>query len=810
MGFSAKNYTVHVPTMDDFSSDVVDYKYKDHSTENVDFNREKSQVEVLEMKDDLGANSLHPFRAPSTNHRLKTASRVGATAATGVISVGEGVGQFGEAVMDTGAIIVTGLATPFTFLGDKISGTHDTEKMWDDTKAFVSTNHVKNAFDKMYDNTAFGNYLKENAYGFDTTRQVGNIVGYSGAVIATAGIGGSIAGVGGAGISPIAMGGTAAFAGFSRHSAHAWNDGASTTEGLGYGAAGAAWEGLQWYAGGKISQVGGWGDKLGVFINNSSQGARIASRIGLNSLDGGLEGFVQPGLSLIYKDYGEKNVFDNYSKAFGEAGGMKNVTLQTALAGGMSTVGEIGNLRRLLSSNEDNFREFNVDLCSKRSNKTYLKGIKAAQSKFEGFFRNFREHASKHSGKVQEYAVKLAKEYDLSESQIGLISISAKLHDLGMMGGWIEKKQVIDALNEMHDLPMDKVDDLIRSFESKNSDFVKIDDLSDSLSSLGLSESKLSEFMGIRAREAHPLNSALIILETDYVPTEYDKEIAAILAMSHSKSTSGIGCISEPEMWEGCVRRLESALSDSGKSHLFDSKKILDMIHDPNRFLELQDAALCIRDGDAMAPIVLDENGRTVMQNMVSLDTNVDATRVEFNETPYTKNNVNTLGELKAKESEQIIDLMYNKDGSPRIDPVSGKQAECTNVFSKRVHAGEKNLELDSHYSKNNGMSEYSGTVKVIDPRLAPGSTVDAIFDSVGEVATYTNCDTRTLTIELPTEMKGTELGNWYESEISKMATSKRNKFIDDLSNDLSVEKASSYEADIKDFFDNRIIIKWN
>lgn len=316
----------------------------------------------------------------STTNDVKDAKKVSAkevyekvasTATVGLISLIEGLGQFGGALVDT-------LGTIGSVIDSKVAdllGQHEyAERLRNDTKAFVEKEHVSGTFDKLYDNTIFGQNIKNNSYGFELTREVGDGVGYVGGIIIASLLTGGVAGgaAGGAAAGGAAAGATAttataaattsqmstimaawgATAGFGKGAETAWNDGADYGSGLGYATANALWEGAQFYVGGEINGFSkeGWSALKNV-------GARIAMDTG----DGAAEGFVQPLLKSIYKDgyydyeTGEyikfdenANFFDRVGGLWNEQGGWKAVGTQALLAGLMSSVGELPNIVKAL------------------------------------------------------------------------------------------------------------------------------------------------------------------------------------------------------------------------------------------------------------------------------------------------------------------------------------------------------------------------------------------------------------------------------------------------------------------------------
>ena len=284
----------------------------------------------------------------------------GATAATAGLGLLEGLGEFAETGADLVTLAGTGVASIFTGVYDLLTGEHTTEKMWDETKTFVSDKKVESIFNSFYDDNPIGQAIKNNAYGFDTVRGVGSGLGYVGGLIGLNILTGGLAsglGIGAAGsIGAGQLALTGGLFGFSSGTENAWADGATTGKGLLYGAASGAWEGLQWFAGAKINQIGGLGDKVASGIFKGAAGG-VGTRIGLDTIDSGLEGFVQPALSMIYKDYGEGNLLSNYKTAFQEAGGWGNVFTNALIGGIGSGVSEFVGARKLLKEAGDGVSE---------------------------------------------------------------------------------------------------------------------------------------------------------------------------------------------------------------------------------------------------------------------------------------------------------------------------------------------------------------------------------------------------------------------------------------------------------------------
>ena len=324
---------------------------------------------------------------------------VGATVATFVQSLVEGIMQFGEAIVDLVILVGAGLASIFTGLYDggqailgAITGeewSSVTKEMWEGTKGVVSTQYVTGWFDSLYSNTEYGQWLANNAYGFDTTRSIGSGIGYIAGVvllsIATFGVGG--AAVAGSGVSVSTavaatsatdMAVTATLAGIGRGTESAWNDGADILEGLIAGRLTGVWEGLQFYVGGKIGSMNLFGSKgLLKAIGSKGIGTKLLNglaRVILDGLDGGVEGFVVPIIRSIYRDgyyddegnyvefTGSESIIDRYKEIFDDSGGWSNVWTQAAIGSATSLIGELFDLRKYFKDEKSKVVDPNATL----------------------------------------------------------------------------------------------------------------------------------------------------------------------------------------------------------------------------------------------------------------------------------------------------------------------------------------------------------------------------------------------------------------------------------------------------------------
>ncbi len=462
----------------------------------------------------------------------------------------------------------------------------------------------------------------------------------------------------------------------------------------------------------------------------------------------------------------------------------------------------------------------------------------AAQGKYKEFFKGFREHAAQHSAYVRDYAMKIGEECGLDSSQLAEIYYGGQYHDLGMKGGLYRdadglfrpvdglgktevtldevdkfcKKQAAKVLNiDADDVTKDQLRDFMRDtyhiddwtnnkvmsevpqelqdqvyfkrvtkFIEENLDPEEaakyagaktIEDIPEKLR-----EASYSYTTATLARANHPLNSAVYILTEDMTPKGVNKYSVALLAMSHSKSTSGIRNFENPDEWRGCVTRLAGALKEAGVSDeeiARMTKELNKTIDNPTTFTRLVDEALCIRDGDAMSDLVL-KGSDTLMQDggishveytgRAKLDPSLEDTPVKLTETGEKYDDLRDAA--KKAEIRDIDDVRTN---------VAGEKSPVYNGFSRKIHAGEYNVEFDSHYTRGGlfgGTRDYIGIARIKEPTNAPYSTIDAIAERAAEVATYGNCNTRGFEVHLPKSIEGSDLAKWYMREIEYMATS--------------------------------------
>lgn len=360
---------ITISSFDDFTNNVVEI-----GTNIVGITKSilDESKELANSATDWLANDAIPTIETIGSNVNTFLTRTGATVGTAVVSLGEGIGKLGEAIVDTGAMAVTAFASIPTLIIDvggniysKITGNEWeslTNKMWEVTKAFVAKKHVANWFDSFYENNTFGNWLKTNAFFFENTREISSGIGYTvgiiGLTILTGGVGGVASGT--AGIAGVA--------GIGKGAEDAWGKGASTVGGLTSGVLNGLWEGFQFFIGAKINGINVFGSQTPT-IKTKLVNSLI--HVCLDGINGGAETFARTLIDTCYKDgYTDTNgnyiqytdadsILKRLQENFDDLGGFNNV-LTGALTGSvMSAISETFDLGKYFkdTSSEKNAKK---------------------------------------------------------------------------------------------------------------------------------------------------------------------------------------------------------------------------------------------------------------------------------------------------------------------------------------------------------------------------------------------------------------------------------------------------------------------
>lgn len=219
-------------------------------------------------------------------------------------------------------------------------------------------------------------------------------------------------------------------------------------------------------------------------------------------------------------------------------------------------------------------------------------------------------------------------------------------------------------------------------------------------------------------RENHSFNSALNILENrekykkSLGLTDNQVDNAAVEAMAHSKSGSGVMDLNSRKQWNDCFNKIDAGVDAYNKDHP-DSKISFDRSH-----LEKDDAALgqvasgtlALRDGD------------------VSRDSGPEARSLSGDKEYVDKSRIdNTANSLK----EEVADAKCVTRGE--------NHAEVDSVKSRQVHVGEQNITENHTRLGENG--KLSHEITVSDINSGKLCTQDAITDHIKEFNTQKDLD---------------------------------------------------------------------
>ena len=331
-----------IKTFNNIKINKVDYHYEeDYTPSKENYKKTNNQTISNKTQTDVAYNAA-----------------CNAAMATG--GVVNGVGNFGENIVDTGAIALTAIATPFTALYDVVTGSTLTEDNWDNTQAFVKEEHVNNAFKDFYTNNEFGKQINQNA---SEVMQYGNAgyntavgVGYLTATVASAGTVSHVSSLGMAS-SGAAISGTA---GFGKGTSDALNNGATTQEALIAGGLTGLWEGGQWMFGAKIAGKG-------------------FTTVALDTGSGAVDPIVRSGIQMIYNDQG-------FVETLEQNGGVEGILSNAAIAGSFSALGEITTFRKNATSENTISPKTNYQNAS-----DFFENIKGTNNSYginQGIFRN--------------------------------------------------------------------------------------------------------------------------------------------------------------------------------------------------------------------------------------------------------------------------------------------------------------------------------------------------------------------------------------------------------------------------------------
>lgn len=380
--------------------------------------------------------------------------RCAATVTTAGCALVEGLTKLAEDAVDllvlagaVGASRFTAVVDGVNHIASKVTGdeslkTNYTKQLWENTRAFVSTDYTKQVFDSFYDNTSAGNWIKENAYGFDTVREIGSEIGeVMGVVALSAATGGSAAVLYGA-------------AKAAEHTEENWQDENTST-------AGGLFKGI----------LQGTGD--GVFFALGSKGDKLAQSAAKKAVDSGSKTILKKtgilGGKMIFEggcsiaqdcsnilintvfsndsingENGETIKFNNFTEKwdyyYNEAGGTKGLMTSVATASIMSGLSDSFDIYKVkgtsaVAKNAD--IDIDANLIGKNSSDINVKSV---------------ENNIKSYGNVK--TIELSKEYDdlLKKSKEDWFISAKEARDNGWAWKLNDVKEVDDTVKRMEEL----------------------------------------------------------------------------------------------------------------------------------------------------------------------------------------------------------------------------------------------------------------------------------------------------------------------------------------------------------------------
>lgn len=340
-----------------------------------------------------------------------------------------------------------------------------------------------------------------------------------------------------------------------------------------------------------------------------------------------------------------------------------------------------------------------------------------ANGKYNETFVSYRDHGELHVLEVADYSRTMAqKNVHLNNLDIEEVYFAGLTHDLGM-------------------------EDALALVDKKTGEITIV-------------ESKID---GGLVRGSHPINSAISILSDGdrLLPKGMDKDKVALLALSHSKSTSGIEDFSNKSMWLDSIDRLDKVCKETGIA--FDADRMRSIINNDNLFRRLQEQAVCLRDGDAMSKVIVDTDGNQVMQTGDSVKVINNSPRTGYDDIIKEDS-----AELKLNQKGELVPVKTALEAEMEdISDITSSGRVISDPMGKAYHIGEANVDFISNYT---GEGVYKADVYIKDPNNVPNATAMVIKERVGEINTYGNIKSREMVIHLPKVAEGTNLGNFYDN----------------------------------------------
>lgn len=348
------------------------------------------------------------------NTTLATISQIPIKAWVGIEKAAEGIVD-GCTIIGSGVISLGTFAVEYINGGmAKTDGFKFTEELIKNTQEFVGKDWIGNA-EKWFYSTDLGKAIDETALIQHNSAEAQFISGIGEATFNIM-TGGALAGATGLS-AKTAMIATSGIKGMGIGYQNATIDGADAQSAALYGTASGSWEMLQWAVGAQINTYAANGFKA-AGTNTAKVLGTLALSTSLDSIDAGVEGFVQPALQMIYKD-------SDYLTLFEQNGGFQSVIKQAAIGGVMSLATSIGDAEKSFKT----AKEIDVQVDKKTLTETLrdkldLSGLKqedfVLDKKGNRIIPNYEKPQVNLQERIRNLAKAIVGELELSGGMLGL------------------------------------------------------------------------------------------------------------------------------------------------------------------------------------------------------------------------------------------------------------------------------------------------------------------------------------------------------------------------------------------------------
>lgn len=265
------------------------------------------------------------------------------------LSLIKGISSGIESLLDAGVVVLSVPVSLLTGMVDVAAGTDLSSSVQEMTQTIVGTDCTQFIAEQIGQTEvaqSLDSWMREESLGYDVVQNIGVGAGEVVSVLAITYFTG--------GTNLAVYGG---MSGVGSASEMAYQTGADYWEGVGSGLLRGGMDSLQWYLGGKVSNINKFvGEGAGVAFKNSAYRVSIDSALGLGDyLYDPITKFYQDGYydeNGIYHSYENMNPFEKYGAIFSSNGGFVGLASNVFIGGGLSVLGETFDLKRFFGENK--------------------------------------------------------------------------------------------------------------------------------------------------------------------------------------------------------------------------------------------------------------------------------------------------------------------------------------------------------------------------------------------------------------------------------------------------------------------------